>query len=152
MRCACNLARIADHSSPAQGRLELETLEWKVDQLRRIVEKLRLVGEARKGGVARWELVEPFEEATWSGPVNLGGEDEYRYIYDGRIKLDYRVITMKWRLRVGAANDVEQRWREEGSLLRLCEPSEGRVNDEGDRSSSEDDMSEDEIYGVEDSD
>lgn len=141
-------------SRVSEFRLELETLEWKVDQLRRIIEQLRLVGEAKEGGVARWELVEPFEEATWSGPVNLGGEDEYRYIYDGRIKLDYRVTTMKWRLRVGAANDVEQRWREEGSLLRLCEPlnDEGDIYDEGDRSSSEDDMSEDEIYGVEDFD
>lgn len=127
----------------SEFRLELETLEWKFNQLRPIVDKLRLVGEAKDGAVARWELVEPFEESTWCGPVNLGADEHA--IYEDRDQLDYRVITMKWRLRV--ATDIEQRWREEGSLLKLCEPSESSVHDQ---SSSEDEMSDDEMSGDED--
>jgi hypothetical protein len=110
-------------------RLELETLERKVDQLRHIVEKLKLAGEAREGGEAQWELVvDPLDETTWSGPVDLGGQQHA--IYAHCEKLDYRVITMKWRRRRRVAAETEQRWREEGSLLTLCEPARIRTEEE----------------------
>ena len=98
--------------------LELETVEWNIDQLRKIVERLRSAGEAKEGEDARWELVEPFEETTWSGPSNLGGHEHP--IYAHRDRLDYHAIEMKWRRL--APNDLERRWRKEGSLLKLCEP------------------------------
>lgn len=119
----------------SEFRLELETLDWKVDQLRPIVDNLRMAGQAKYRAHSRWELIEPFEEYAWSGPVNLGGREHS--IYAHRDKLDYRVITMKWRLR--GATDPDRRWREEGSLLKLCEPSKSRIYDE----SSDDSMAED---------
>jgi hypothetical protein len=111
----------------AEIRLELETLESKVDQLRAIVDKLRLVGEAGEGEEAQWEVVvDPLEETTWSGPVNL---DRVQHaIYAHCDKLDYRVITMKWRRRC-VATEIEQRWRKEGSLLQLREHARIRAEE-----------------------
>jgi hypothetical protein len=102
-------------------RLELETLESKVAQLRGIVEELRLVGGAGEGEeAAQWEVfVDALDEITWSGPVDLG--QAQHAVYMDCDKLDYRVVTMKWRRRRCVATEVEQRWRKEGSLLRLCE-------------------------------
>lgn len=136
---ACNEA-----ARMSEFRLELETLDWKVDQLRPIVDNLRTAGQAKYSAHSRWELIEPSKEYAWSGPVNLGGREHA--IYAHRDKLDYRVITMKWRLR--AATDTERRWREEGSLLKLCEPSKSRIYDE----SSDDSMAEDSMSGDEESD
>lgn len=68
----------------------------------------------------RWELVDPFEETTWSGPTNLNGDDFHAdSIYADREKLDYRVIKMKWKRLV--PTELERRWRKEGSLLKLNE-------------------------------
>jgi hypothetical protein len=99
----------------------LETLESKVAQLRGIVEELRLVGGAGEGEeAAQWEVfVDALDEITWSGPVDLG--QAQHAVYMDCDKLDYRVVTMKWRRRRCVATEVEQRWRKEGSLLRLCE-------------------------------
>jgi hypothetical protein len=100
--------------------LELETLEWKIARLRRIVGKLRSAGDAKEGEDVRWELVEPFEETTWSGPTNLNDDELHSHtIYEDRDKLDYRVITMKWKRLV--PTKLERRWRKEGSLLKLSE-------------------------------
>lgn len=100
--------------------LELETLEWKVARLRRVVEKLRSAGEAKEGEEPRWELVEPFEETTWSGPTNINDDELHSHtMYEDRDKLDYRVITMKWKQLV--PTELERRWRKEGSLLKLSE-------------------------------
>lgn len=98
--------------------LELETVEWKVDRLRKMVKKLRSAGEAKEGEDAQRELVEPFDETTWSGPTNLGGREHSTYA--NREKLDYRVIIMKWKRLV--PTELERRWRKEGSFLKLCEP------------------------------
>lgn len=118
------LLRSPEAKRIAEFRLELETLEWRVNELRPIVEQLRLAGEAEEGEHARWELVEPFEETTWSGPTNLG---EYEHdIYADREKLDYRVIAMVWRRRV--STEIEQRWKRQGSLLKLCELPRTRVD------------------------
>jgi hypothetical protein len=111
----------------AEIRLELETLESKVDQLRVIVEKLRSVGEAGEGEEAQWEVfVDPLEEITWSGPVDLDGVQHD--IYKDCDMLDYRVVTMKWRRRC-VATEIEQRWRKEGSLLQLCEHARIRAEE-----------------------
>lgn len=120
------LLRSPEASRIAEFRLELDTLDWKVDQLRPIVEKLKLAGEPKEGEDARWELVDPCDEITWSGPVNLAGH--HHYIYEDREKLDYRVITLKWRR--CKATDVEQRWQEAGSLLTLCEPPRARAEED----------------------
>jgi hypothetical protein len=73
-------------------------------------------------------VVDPLDETTWSGPVDLGGQQHA--IYAHCEKLDYRVITMKWRRRRRVAAETEQRWREEGSLLTLCEPARIRTEEE----------------------
>lgn len=104
----------------SEFRLELETLAWKVDQLRSIVESLKTAGDY---GKARWDLIEPFEESTWSGPTNLGGQEHD--VYAKREKLDYVVVTLKWKLRTAATTEqLEKRWRAEGSLLKLVDPAE----------------------------
>jgi hypothetical protein len=118
----CALLRSPEATRFAEFCLELETLEWKVDRLRRIVEKLSSAGEVKDGGHVRWELVDPFEETTWSGPTNLNGDDFHAdSIYADREKLDYRVIKMKWKRLV--PTELERRWRKEGSLLKLNEHS-----------------------------
>jgi hypothetical protein len=97
--------------------LELETLEWRIDQLRPIFESLKSATEPRENDTIRWELLEPFEEISWSGPTDLGGKD--RAIYSERNKLDYRITTMRWKRCEDAAKKIEQWWHEEGSLLKL---------------------------------
>jgi hypothetical protein len=127
------LLRSPEATRFAEVCLELETLEWKVGRLRRIVEKLRSAGEAKKGENVRWELVEPFEERTWSGPTNLNDDVLHaQTIYEGRNKLEYRVITMKWKRLI--PTQLERRWRKERSLLKLSEHSRpvARAECEGD--------------------
>lgn len=99
-------------------RLELETVEWKVGQLRPIVEEVKAV--ARRG--KWWEVVEPVQETTWSGPVSLGGR--VQKVYEGREELDYRVFTVRFRQScvLREAAKVKERWQEEGSLLKLLDP------------------------------
>jgi hypothetical protein len=106
----------------SEFRLELETLEWRIDQLRPISESLKSLTncELDLNEDVHWELVEPFDETTWSGPTNIG--DEARDVYTKRDKLDYRIVTVKWRRRNRVVEEVERLWREEGSLLRLTEP------------------------------
>jgi hypothetical protein len=105
----------------SEFRLELETLESHVNQLRPILESLKPAAEPSKNDIVpvRWEILEPFEESFWSGPTNVGGEE--REIYSQRDKLDYHITTMKWKRREPAAEKMEQRWREDGSLLKLVD-------------------------------
>jgi hypothetical protein len=110
----------------SEFRLELETLESKVDQLRPILKDLESIGAVNEGEEERWKLVMPFEETTWSGPTNLGGEEHQ--VYKNHDKLDYRVVTMKWRRR--EPTKIEQRWQQEGSLLMLSDPTRARDEDE----------------------
>ncbi|KAM0707416.1 hypothetical protein Q7P35_004061 [Cladosporium inversicolor] len=116
-----SLLRSPEATHFAEFCLELETLEWKVVRLRRIVEKLRSAAEAKKGEDVRWELVGPFEETTWSGPTDLDDDELHaQTIYEDRDKLDYRIITMKWKRLV--PTELEQRWKQKRSLLKLSEP------------------------------
>lgn len=116
-----SLLRSPEATRFAQFCLELETLEWKVGRLRKIVEKLRSAAEAKEGEDVRWELVEPFEETTWSGPTDLNDDELHaQTIYEDRDKLDYRIITMKWKRLV--PTELGRRWKQEGSLLKLSEP------------------------------
>lgn len=72
-------------------RLELETLERKMGQLRPILAELEgLMGEGE-----RFECVMPHEEWTWSGPTDLGGHESA--VYRGLKRLDYRVVRVRWR-------------------------------------------------------
>lgn len=72
-------------------RLELETLERKMGQLRPILAELG--GLMRDG--ERFQCVAPQGEWTWSGPTDLGGHESA--VYRGLERLDYRVVRVRWR-------------------------------------------------------
>lgn len=110
-------------------RLELETLEWRIHELRPILESLKKVGELPGREDVPLELIEPFEKTFWSGPTDLG--EKKRDIYSKRDKLDYCVTTLKWRRRNVAAEKAEQRWHVEGSLLQLLETASAESDDSG---------------------
>ena len=86
-------------------KLELETLNYKVEQLLPIVERLQRL-ESREieshivdGKAVRTKFVlhgRP-EVQEWSGPIDINGAnfDQYK----GKDKLDYHVITLTWRLK-----------------------------------------------------
>ena len=130
------LLRTTGASRIAVFRLELETLEWNMNQLRPILDKLRSlkIHNPDEDAVIHWELVEPFEETTWSGPTDIN-EDELD-VYAKRDKLDYRIVTMKWKRRNHLVEATEQRWREEGSLLKLTEREPPKSSNDGYRDSS----------------
>jgi hypothetical protein len=85
-----------------------------MDQLRTIVNDLRALAiyETEDSDDVQWELMEPSQEITWSGPTDVGGEDHD--IYAKRDKLDYRIVTVKWRRHNPLKESTEQRWREQG--------------------------------------
>jgi hypothetical protein len=99
-----------------------------------------------------WELIEPFEETTWSGPTDIDGDE--LDIYAKRDKLDYRIVTVKWKRRNHLVEATEQCWREEGSLLKLTErePLESSNEDYRDTSrfSDEEDHDWDDEYSQDD--
>ena len=107
---------------------------------------------AEESDDVHWELIEPFEETTWSGPTDIDGHD--LDIYAKRDKLDYRIVTVKWRRRNPLVEATEQRWREEGSLLKLTEREPPKSNEGRDtpRFSDEEDHDWDEEYYDEDAD
>ena len=146
------LLRTPGASQIAEFRLELETLEWNMNQLRPILDKLRSlkIHEPDEDAGTHWELVEPFEETTWSGPTNIDGEDYS--VYAKRDKLDYRIVTVKWRRRNPLVEATERRWREEGSLLKLMERELPKSNEGRDTSRflDEEDHDWDEDYDDED--
>ena len=108
------ILRTPEASHIAEFRLELETLEWNMGQLRTVLNDLRSlkIHDPEEGDGIHWELIEPFEETTWSGPTDIDGHD--LDIYAKRDKLDYRIVTVKWRRRNHLVEATEQRWREEG--------------------------------------
>jgi hypothetical protein len=146
------LLRTPGASHVAEFRLELETLESNINQLRPILDKLKSlkINDLEEGDNIHWELVEPFEETTWSGPTNIDGEDYD--VYEKCDKLDYRIVTVKWRRRNPLVEATEQRWREEGSLLKLMEREPPKSNEGRDTSrfSDEEDHDWDEEYDDED--
>lgn len=103
----------------AEFRLELEMLEWRTDELRPLLHSLKSIGVPRGSDDAHWQLVEPFETSSWSGPNNLGGSKHG--IYSKRDSLDYRITTLKWRPCNVAADKIEHHGLEEKSLLNLSE-------------------------------
>ena len=91
-------------------------------QLRVILDDLRSLNihdPEEESDDIRWELVESFEETTWSGPTKINGEEFD--IYAKRDKLDYRIVTVKWRRQNPLVETTEQRWRVERSLLKFTE-------------------------------
>lgn len=108
------ILRTPEASHIAEFRLELETLEWNMGQLRTILNDLRSlkVHDSEEDDSNRWELIEPFGETTWSGPTDIDGDK--LDIYAKREKLDYRIVTVKWKRRNPLVETTEQRWREEG--------------------------------------
>jgi hypothetical protein len=109
-----DLLRKLGATRTSEFHLELETLEWRMDQLRTIVHDLRSLNiyEPEESDDVQWELIEPSQEITWSGPTDVGGEEHD--IYAKRDKLDYRIVTVKWRRRNPLVESTEQRWREQG--------------------------------------
>jgi hypothetical protein len=109
-----DLLRKLGATRTSEFHLELETLEWRMDQLRAIVNDLRALSiyEPEESDDVQWELIEPSREITWSGPTDVGGEEHD--IYAKRDKLDYRIVTVKWRRRNPLVESTEQRWREQG--------------------------------------
>jgi hypothetical protein len=79
----------------SEFRLELKTLEWRMNQLGPILERLKSLSTCKSEECedAHWKLIKPFEETTWSGPTNIGDEDHD--IFAKRDKLDYRIVTVK---------------------------------------------------------
>lgn len=130
------ILRTPEASHIAEFRLELETLEWNMGQLRTILNDLRSlkIHDAEESDDVHWELIEPFEETTWSGPTDIDGDE--LDIYAKRDKLDYRIVTVKWRRRNHLVEATEQRWREEGSLLRLTEREVPKSSNEDYRDTS----------------
>jgi hypothetical protein len=120
-------------TSISEFRLEMETLAWRANELRPILDSLKSFLEPSLDDNIRWELIEPFEESSWSGPTNVGGED--REVHSQRDKLDYRVTTLKWKRRSLTTEKIEQRWREEGSLLKLLEGTTKKKSAESDEDS-----------------
>ncbi|KAF2722066.1 hypothetical protein K431DRAFT_284272 [Polychaeton citri CBS 116435] len=85
--------------------LELETLDYKREQLERILERIRrFESEKRKTHIVNgsptttyFELAGEPKISTWSGPANLDGETYHPYA--GKETLNYHVVTLTWRLR-----------------------------------------------------
>ncbi len=85
-------------------KLELETLDYKADQLMPIVERLSRL-ESRESethivdGIpttTRFILQGDPEVQTWRGPSNIDGQ--VHRPYRGRDTLDYHIVTLTWRL------------------------------------------------------
>jgi hypothetical protein len=76
----------------------------------------------------RWELTEPLEETTGSGPTDIDGCGPETH--KDRKTLDYHVFTSTWKrferqfeheddIAKGKPEQFEQRWQIEGSLLKF---------------------------------
>lgn len=87
-------------------RLELETVEQRMNQLKPIVDHLcKLQGDYNKRGPeGPWEVMAVAGSPTttnWSGPVQVGGMTHP--IYAGLDRLDYRVVTIVWKPQIFAS-------------------------------------------------
>ena len=85
-------------------RLELETLDYKVDQLSPIVEQLSRLRSREfethlidgKPTKTRFVLAGEPESYTWRGPTKINGHTFQQY--EGKAHLDYKVVTLTWKL------------------------------------------------------
>jgi hypothetical protein len=85
-------------------KLELETLDYKLEQLMIIVNRLRQLEGAEltthiidgKPTTTKFVLHREPEIMEWSGPTNIGGKKHN--VYAGMDRLDYRIVTLTWRL------------------------------------------------------
>ena len=85
-------------------KLELETLDYKVNQLMPILERLKSLRSKEfethivDGQPARTKFILRGEPAVfnWSGPANIDGQSFPPYT--GKVKLNYHVVTLTWRL------------------------------------------------------
>ncbi|KAK5129208.1 hypothetical protein LTR08_003758 [Meristemomyces frigidus] len=86
-------------------QLELETLDYKVDQLEPILERIKgfkskelethlIDGKTMK---TKFELTGIPETYSWEGPANI--DKEQHSPYAGRDTLKYHVVTLTWKLR-----------------------------------------------------
>ncbi|KAK0276429.1 hypothetical protein LTR91_019547 [Friedmanniomyces endolithicus] len=86
-------------------KLDLETLDYKADQLAVIVDRIKMIeSESRPSHyvgnsptMTRFELVDKQDTSTWEGPTNI--DDRVRHAYDGKATLTYHVVTLTWNLR-----------------------------------------------------
>ncbi|KAK5107887.1 hypothetical protein LTR62_000597 [Meristemomyces frigidus] len=85
-------------------KLELETLDYKTDQLEPIVERIKaLVSEEKATHIVdgqavttKFVLSDRQDSYTWQGPTNIDGKIFTRY--DGKDRLIYHVVTLTWKL------------------------------------------------------
>ncbi|RMX73480.1 hypothetical protein D0869_13562 [Hortaea werneckii] len=85
-------------------KLELETLDYKVDQLEPILEKIRQLESLEykthlidgKPAKSKFVLCRDPEVYSWEGPVNIDGQKFEPY--EGKKMLKYHVVTLTWKL------------------------------------------------------
>ncbi|KAK3112785.1 hypothetical protein LTR53_010582 [Teratosphaeriaceae sp. CCFEE 6253] len=85
-------------------KLELETLDYKLDQLLPIVERLKRLESQEfethlvdgKPTGTQFVLSDTEHRFTWDGPANLNNETFDPY--EGKSRLKYQVITLTWKL------------------------------------------------------
>ncbi|KAK0282091.1 hypothetical protein LTR35_007189 [Friedmanniomyces endolithicus] len=86
-------------------KLELETLDYKADQLAIIVDRIKKIESAERAShyvgnyptMTRFELADTQDTYTWEGPTKIDGR--VRHAYEGRATLNYHVVTLTWNLR-----------------------------------------------------
>ncbi|RMZ21716.1 hypothetical protein D0859_14275 [Hortaea werneckii] len=85
-------------------KLELETLDYKVDQLEPILEQIKQLESLEekthlidgKPAKSKFILCRDPEVYSWEGPVNIDGQEFEPY--EGKKILKYHVVTLTWRL------------------------------------------------------
>ncbi|KAI7284350.1 hypothetical protein KC345_g2302 [Hortaea werneckii] len=85
-------------------KLELETLDYKVDQLKPILEHIKPLESLEekthlidgKPAKSKFVLCRDPEVYSWEGPVNIDGQEFEPY--EGKKFLKYHVVTLTWRL------------------------------------------------------
>ncbi|KAK0837940.1 hypothetical protein LTS16_007340 [Friedmanniomyces endolithicus] len=86
-------------------KLELETLDYKADQLAVIVDRIKKLESAERSShyvgdyptMTRFELADEQDTSTWEGPTNIDGR--VRQAYKDKATLTYHVVTLTWNLR-----------------------------------------------------
>ncbi|KAK4574746.1 hypothetical protein LTR86_001587 [Recurvomyces mirabilis] len=85
-------------------KLELETLDYKIDQLNAIIQRIKTFESDEKEThivdgkptTTKFVLVDRQDSYTWEGPTNINNGNFAPY--DGKDKLKYHVITLTWKL------------------------------------------------------
>lgn len=86
-------------------KLELETLDYKVDQLRKIIDRLESIDSEElqthilDGQTVTTKFVrdKDRDERQWCGPADIDGQNFAPY--KNKSRLNYHIITLTWRLR-----------------------------------------------------